>query len=85
MYKISIPIMLSTINRSGGHDRVLCDLKKLGAERVFLALGEIDTDTKNRAFFLYWKKSVAFSKTTDLRSALGFGPLCLGERTILQG
>lgn len=49
MYKISVPIMLSTIDRSGGHDRVLSDLEKLGATRVFLALGQIDTDANNRA------------------------------------
>ena len=40
MYKISVPIMLSTLKRSGGHEMVLGDLKKLGAERVFLALGQ---------------------------------------------
>ncbi len=63
MYKISVPIMLSTLNRSGGHSRVLSDLKKLGTERVFLALDQIDTNTKNRTELLaLLKDECAFFK-----------------------
>ncbi len=46
MYKISVPIMLSTVKRSGGLDAMLEQLNRMGAKRVFLAIEEIDTDLK---------------------------------------
>ena len=47
MYKISVPIMNHNLKRSD-RDKVLCQLQKLGAERVFLALDTYELDTAKR-------------------------------------
>ena len=47
MYKISVPIMNSNIVRMG-KENLLSEIKKLGAERVFLGFGEYVIDEKKQ-------------------------------------
>ena len=39
MYKIQVPIVDSDMVRYGGRERVVAELRRMGAERVFLATG----------------------------------------------
>ena len=39
MYKISVPVMVGNFPRCGGKEKYLEELKRIGAERVFFALG----------------------------------------------
>ena len=48
MYKISVPIMNSTVKRSN-RDRLLNEIKRFGAERIFLSLETYKTDDIERA------------------------------------
>lgn len=48
MYKISVPIMNCNVKRSG-RERLLEEIGKFGAERIFLALDTYETDEKKRA------------------------------------
>ena len=48
MYKISVPVMNSVIKRSN-RDKLLNELKRFNAERIFLALDTYETDAKKRA------------------------------------
>ena len=64
MYKISVPIMLSTVKRSGGLKCLLGELNRMGAKRVFLAIEEIDTDLKRaRQTMSELKKACDFFKS----------------------
>ena len=47
MYKISVPVMNSNVKRSG-RERLLKELKRLNAERVFIALDSYELDYKKR-------------------------------------
>ena len=47
MYRISVPIMNGTLKRSG-RDRILAELRRLDASRVFLALDRYETDPDRR-------------------------------------
>lgn len=47
MYKISVPVMNSNVKR-GNRERLLTELKRFNAERVFLALDTYETDAKRR-------------------------------------
>lgn len=47
MYKISVPLMNSIVKRSG-REKVLKELKRFGAERVFLALSTYELEEKER-------------------------------------
>ena len=47
MYKISVPIMNSNVKR-GGRERVLQELRRFDAERVFLALDRYEYDPEKR-------------------------------------
>ena len=47
MYKISVPIMNSTVKRSN-RDRLLNEIKRFGAERIFLALDTYEIDIVKR-------------------------------------
>ncbi len=49
MYKISVPIHLPTVEHCGGKEKLLCELKRIGAERVFLGLGPRNTDEVEQA------------------------------------
>ena len=48
MYKISVPVMNDHVSKDT-RDRVLAELKRFGAERVFLALNTYEMDSKKRA------------------------------------
>jgi len=48
MYKISVPMMAKTMNRSE-KEHILEELKKLNAQRIVIALGIYHTDAKKRA------------------------------------
>ncbi len=48
MYKISVPIMNQNLKRAG-RDRTLAELRRMNAERVFLALDTYETDPAARA------------------------------------
>lgn len=48
MYKISVPVMNCNIKRCG-RDKILEELKRLNAERVFLALDRYELDENKRA------------------------------------
>ena len=41
MYKLSVPVMVGNFPRCGGKEKYLEELKRIGAERVFLALGGV--------------------------------------------
>lgn len=47
MYKISVPVMNSNVKRSD-RNRLLEELKRFGAKRVFLALGKYEIDYQKR-------------------------------------
>ena len=47
MYKISVPVMNCNVKRSG-RDLLLKELKRLNAERVFLALDTYETNAQRR-------------------------------------
>ena len=47
MYKISVPIMNSNVKRSD-RERLLDELKKFNAERIFLALNRYETERSKR-------------------------------------
>lgn len=48
MYKISVPVMNSNFKRAGA-EKTIAELKRLNAERVFLALDRYETDPASRA------------------------------------
>ena len=56
MYKISVPVMNSNVKRSG-RERLLKELKRLDAKRVFLALDLYETDAA--------KKEIALRELAD--------------------
>lgn len=47
MYKISVPVMNQNVNRSN-RERLLKEIKRFNAERIFLALDTYETDDKKR-------------------------------------
>ena len=51
MYQISVPVMNRNVKRSN-RNKILEELKKLGAERIFLALDTYETDPCKRAAVL---------------------------------
>ena len=51
MYKISVPIMNCNVKRSN-RERLLEEIKRFGAERIFLALDTYETDPEKRAFVM---------------------------------
>ena len=51
MYKISVPVMNSNLKRNN-REKTLQEIKKLGAERVFLALDSYELDREKRNFAL---------------------------------
>ena len=48
MYKISVPIIDNEMTRYGGRDKVLGELRRIGAKRVFIATGFYFTDPEDR-------------------------------------
>lgn len=48
MYNVSVPMVAVNIERSGGKERLASELTRLGAKRVFLALGIAKTDDATR-------------------------------------
>ena len=48
MYKISVPMICTNIKRAGGCERLEAELRKIGAQRIFLALGLLKTDPVER-------------------------------------
>ena len=51
MYKISVPVMNCNLKRQD-RDKILNELRRLDAERVFLAFGQYETDVEKRKFNL---------------------------------
>ena len=50
MYKISVPVSVDSENLSGaGREKILSELKKVGAERVFLTIHQYETDAARRS------------------------------------
>ena len=47
MYKISVPIMNCNVKRSN-RDNLLAEIKRFGAERIFLALDTYELDPEKR-------------------------------------
>ena len=63
MYKISVPIINTDFRKYGGEEKVLEQIKKLGADRVFLACGEYVTDNEIRKGYMdRLQKNCAFLK-----------------------
>ena len=48
MYKISVPILLENIVKYGKREKILDELKRIGAERVVLGLGAFCFDKDER-------------------------------------
>ena len=64
MYKVSIPIM---VKENANYEKSLEAVKKMGAERVFLAIGIISFDKEKRQKCLEnLKSAIDFFKKTDL-------------------
>ena len=62
MYKISVPVMTSNILRNN-REETLRQIKRLNAERVFLALGRYELDEeKKRIALAELKDNCAFFK-----------------------
>ncbi len=64
MYKISVPIINSRVmHQSGGREKVLAEIKRLGAKRVFLALGRHKIEeVRRKKEFEALKENCAFFK-----------------------
>ena len=68
MYKISVPVINNRVDReSGGKELVLSELLRIGAERVFLAVGTLiaDEDERKKEFEIL-KDNCAFFKSHGL-------------------
>ena len=64
MYNIAVPIMSTNVQNCGGREKILADLKKIGAKRVILAIGTICTDKSDRECELkHLKENTAFFKS----------------------
>ena len=48
MYRISVPVVLANLEKNGGKERILAELRRIGATRVMLALGALSTDRQER-------------------------------------
>ena len=48
MYKITVPMVIRNIERAGGKQKILEQLKRLDAERVILALGAMSVNTDEK-------------------------------------
>ena len=62
MYQISVPVKSQNFDRCG-KERILCDLKKVGAKRVFLTLATYEPDPSKRNELLNtFRENAAFLK-----------------------
>ncbi len=52
MYKISVPVMVGNFPRCGGKEKYLEELKRIGAQRVFFALGGVPANKEQEDFEL---------------------------------
>lgn len=73
MYKISVPVVLGNIERCGGKERLLEELRKLDAERVFLSPGTqiLDKQEKEKELKLI-KEYCDFFKANGLEVGVWF-------------
>lgn len=70
MYKISVPVINNRVEReSGGRELVLSELRRIGAERVFLAIGtHILNEEKRKKEFEILKENCEFFKSHGLET-----------------
>lgn len=70
MYKISVPVINNRVeSESGGRELVLSELRRIGAERVFLAIGtHILNEEKRKKEFEILKENSAFFKSHGLET-----------------
>ncbi len=48
MYDIAVPIQSANMQNCGGREKILSELKRMGAKRIFLATGTLCTDKRER-------------------------------------
>ena len=67
MYQISVPILSANIEKNGGKERVLQEVRRLGATRVMMALGTLNTNVADREReFAILRENCAFFKRHGL-------------------
>ena len=72
MYQISIPVKSQNFDRCG-KERILCDLKKVGAKRVFLTLATYEPDpSKRNELMNTFRENAAFLKKEGFENSLLF-------------
>jgi len=63
IYNIAVPIQSANMQNCGGREKILAELKKMGAKRVFLATGTLCTDKTEREYELkHLKENTEFFK-----------------------
>lgn len=78
MYKISVPVMNNTINKEN-RDAYLAQIKRFDAQRVFLAIGSYQLDTKKRAEVMsQLKENCKFFKDNGLEVGAWFWTFNVG-------
>ena len=84
MYQISVPVKSQNFDRCG-KERILCDLKKVGAKRVFLTLATYEPDPSKRNELLNtFRENAAFLKKEGFEIGAWLWTFNLPENTLFS-
>ncbi len=84
MYQISVPVKSQNFDRCG-KERILCDLKKVGAKRVFLTLATYEPDpSKRNELMNTFRENAAFLKKEGFEIGAWLWTFNLPENTVFS-
>ncbi len=67
MYDIAVPIQSANMQSCGGREKILAELRRMGAKRIFLAMGTLCNDKTERDYeFKHLKENTKFFKSHGL-------------------